>query len=67
MLQYIFGIVCSPGFLQTSEPEFKTVCSSKCVTAAEQYAPNTRWHIDTLLQVGKIFVVGENIPQQRSL
>jgi AP-1 complex subunit gamma-1 len=38
-------------FLETAETEFKAVCSSKCVTAAEQFSPNTRWHIDTLLKV----------------
>lgn len=38
-------------FLENAEPEFKAVCSSKCVTSAEQFSPNTRWHIDTLLKV----------------
>lgn len=38
-------------FLEKAEPEFKATCSSKCVLAAERYAPNVRWHIDTLLKV----------------
>ena len=38
-------------FMETAEAEFKGVCSSKCVTAAEKYSPNIRWHIDTLLKV----------------
>ena len=38
-------------FLEKAELEFKASCSSKCVTAAEKYSPNVRWHIDTLLKV----------------
>ncbi|XP_050427529.1 AP-1 complex subunit gamma-1 [Adelges cooleyi] len=38
-------------FLETSEPEFKALCSSSIVMAAEKYAPNTRWHLDTLIKV----------------
>ncbi|XP_018019345.1 AP-1 complex subunit gamma-1 isoform X2 [Hyalella azteca] len=47
-------------FLETAETEFKAVCSSKCVTAAEQFSPNTRWHIDTLLKV--IIAAGNSVP-----
>ncbi|KAK5644697.1 hypothetical protein RI129_005997 [Pyrocoelia pectoralis] len=38
-------------FLEKSEPEFKAPCSSSIVLAAERYAPNKRWHLDTLLKV----------------
>lgn len=38
-------------FLERSEPEFKAVCSSNIVLAAERYAPDKKWHLDTLLKV----------------
>lgn len=38
-------------FLEKSEPEFKASCSSSIVLAAERFAPNKRWHLDTLLKV----------------
>lgn len=38
-------------FLERSDPEFKAQCSSSIVLAAERYAPNKRWHLDTLLRV----------------
>ncbi|KAF2881761.1 hypothetical protein ILUMI_24403 [Ignelater luminosus] len=38
-------------FLEKSEPEFKAPCSSSIVLAAERFAPNKRWHLDTLLKV----------------
>ena len=38
-------------FMEKAEPEFKAVCSSKCVTAAEKFSPNIRWHIDSLIKV----------------
>ncbi|KAK3862477.1 hypothetical protein Pcinc_031662 [Petrolisthes cinctipes] len=47
-------------FLEKAEPEFKATCSSKCVLAAERYAPNVRWHIDTLLKV--IEAAGNHVP-----
>eukprot|EP00088_Acartia_fossae_P002323 TRINITY_DN10936_c0_g2_i10.p1 TRINITY_DN10936_c0_g2~~TRINITY_DN10936_c0_g2_i10.p1 ORF type:complete len:756 (+),score=196.49 TRINITY_DN10936_c0_g2_i10:232-2268(+) len=40
-------------FLKTAEPEFKEACSSNMMIAAEQYAPNRRWHIDTVFDVLK--------------
>lgn len=48
-------------FLEKSESEFKAVCSSKCVTAAEQFAPTVKWHIDTLLKV--IIAAGNSVPE----
>lgn len=38
-------------FLDKSDAEFKAPCSSGIVLAAERYAPNKRWHLDTLLKV----------------
>lgn len=47
-------------FLQKAEPEFKATCSSKCVSAAEKYSPNVRWHIDTILKV--VTAAGNAVP-----
>lgn len=38
-------------FLEKADPEFKAQCSSSIVLAAEKFAPNVRWHLDTLLKV----------------
>lgn len=38
-------------FLEKADPEFKAQCSSNIVLAAERYAPNKKWHLDTLLKV----------------
>lgn len=38
-------------FLEKCDPEFKSDCSSSLVLAAEKYAPNKRWHIDTVMKV----------------
>jgi hypothetical protein len=38
-------------FLEKTDPEFKAQCSSNIVLAAERFAPNKRWHLDTLLKV----------------
>ncbi|KAI5719267.1 hypothetical protein M8J76_007596 [Diaphorina citri] len=38
-------------FLEKSEPDFKAHCSSNIVLCAERFAPNKRWHLDTLLKV----------------
>ncbi|KAL0272213.1 UNVERIFIED_CONTAM: hypothetical protein PYX00_005275 [Menopon gallinae] len=38
-------------FLERAEPEFKAQCSSNIVLSAERFAPNKRWHLDTLLKV----------------
>ena len=40
-------------FLQSSEPLFKSECSSGMVTAAEKHSPGKKCHIDTLLDVLK--------------
>lgn len=38
-------------FLEKADPEFKAQCSSNIVLAAERFAPNKKWHLDTLLRV----------------
>ncbi|KAG7306920.1 hypothetical protein JYU34_007028 [Plutella xylostella] len=38
-------------FLERSEAEFKTACSSAIVLAAERHAPTDKCHLDTLFQV----------------
>ncbi|KAK3086859.1 hypothetical protein FSP39_024475 [Pinctada imbricata] len=38
-------------FLENCDPEFKADCCSNIVQAAESYAPNKRWHIDTVMKV----------------
>ncbi|KAJ6653068.1 hypothetical protein lerEdw1_010154 [Lerista edwardsae] len=39
------------GFLDTCAPDLKADCTSGIFLAAEKFAPNKRWHIDTILQV----------------
>ncbi|XP_058446734.1 AP-1 complex subunit gamma-1-like [Malaya genurostris] len=46
-------------YLETAEPEMKSVCSSKIVTAAEQYSPSIHWHLDVLLKI--LTIAGNNI------
>ncbi|KAF0303298.1 AP-1 complex subunit gamma-1 [Amphibalanus amphitrite] len=46
-------------FIEVSDSEFQAVCSSKCVIAAEKFAPNVRWHVETLLQV--LRAAGNNV------
>jgi len=38
-------------FLEKTDPEFKAQSSSNIVLSAERFAPNKRWHLDTLLKV----------------
>uniref|UniRef100_T1JMF6 AP-1 complex subunit gamma n=1 Tax=Strigamia maritima TaxID=126957 RepID=T1JMF6_STRMM len=38
-------------FLEKSDADFKAVCSSNIFIAAEMYAPNKKWHIDTMIKV----------------
>ncbi|XP_058825272.1 AP-1 complex subunit gamma-1-like isoform X2 [Topomyia yanbarensis] len=46
-------------YLETADPEMKSVCSSKIVSAAEQYSPSIHWHLDVLLKI--LTVAGNNI------
>ncbi|KAK9467915.1 Clathrin/coatomer adaptor, adaptin-like protein [Lipomyces arxii] len=41
-------------FLETADTEFKTNMTVQICIAAEKYAPNKRWHIDTVLRVLKL-------------
>lgn len=47
-------------FLETAEPEFKSLCASNMYIAAHKYAPDRRWHFDTMLKVLK--TAGNNVP-----
>ncbi|XP_047130250.1 AP-1 complex subunit gamma-1 isoform X1 [Hydra vulgaris] len=38
-------------FLETCDVEFKQYTTSNIISVAEKYAPNKRWHIDTVLKV----------------
>nr|XP_039265373.1 AP-1 complex subunit gamma-1-like [Styela clava] len=38
-------------FLTRCPPDFKSDCASGIFLAAEKFAPNRRWHIDTMLKV----------------
>lgn len=41
-------------FLETADTEFKANLTSQIAIAAEKYAPNRRWHIDTMIRMLKI-------------
>ncbi|XP_055681469.1 AP-1 complex subunit gamma-1 isoform X3 [Lutzomyia longipalpis] len=38
-------------FLEKADSEFKAQCSSGMVLSAERFAPSTRWHLDTQLNI----------------
>ena len=38
-------------FLENCDVEFKQYTASNIITVAEKFAPNKRWHIDTILKV----------------
>lgn len=41
-------------FLEVADNEFKPAMTSQIGIAADRYAPNKRWHIDTMLRVVKL-------------
>ncbi|KAK9452975.1 adaptin N terminal region-domain-containing protein [Dipodascopsis uninucleata] len=41
-------------FLETADTEFKSKMTTQICLAAERYAPNKRWHIDTVMRVLKL-------------
>lgn len=47
-------------FLEVADDEFKLGMTTQICLAAERFAPNKRWHIDTVLRVLKL-VGGETI------
>ena len=38
-------------FLEKADPEFKSICSSNLCISAEKYAPDHKWHIDTVIKI----------------
>ncbi|XP_037733055.1 AP-1 complex subunit gamma-like 2 isoform X1 [Chelonia mydas] len=48
------------GFLETCPLAMKPPCASGLLFAAERFAPNKRWHIDTMLQV--LTMAGSSVP-----
>ena len=41
-------------FLEVADNEFKPVMTTQIGIAADRYAPNKRWHVDTMLRVVKL-------------
>ena len=41
----------SMAFLEVADDEFKLGMTTQICLAAERFAPNKRWHIDTVLRV----------------
>ena len=41
-------------FLEIADNEFKPVMTSQIGIAADRFAPNKRWHVDTMLRVLKL-------------
>ena len=41
-------------FLEVADNEFKSVMTSQIGVAADRYAPNKRWHVDTMLRMLKL-------------
>lgn len=41
-------------FLEVADTEFKPIMTSQIGVAADRFAPNKRWHIDTMLRVLKL-------------
>lgn len=41
-------------FLEVADNEFKPILTSQVGVAADRYAPNKRWHVDTMLRVLKL-------------
>lgn len=44
-------------FLEVADNEFKPVMTSQIGIAADRFAPNKRWHVDTMLRVLKLVSV----------
>ena len=41
-------------FLEVADNEFKPIMTSQIGVAADRYAPNKRWHVDTIIRVLKL-------------
>lgn len=44
-------------FLEKADPEFKSLASSNLCISAEKYAPDPKWHIDTVVKILNIVSV----------
>ncbi|KAJ9620500.1 clathrin associated protein complex large subunit [Taxawa tesnikishii (nom. ined.)] len=49
-------------FLEIADTEFKPIMTTQIGIAADRYAPNKRWHIDTMLRVLKL--AGNHVKEQ---
>ncbi|KAI9843334.1 MAG: clathrin associated protein complex large subunit [Sclerophora amabilis] len=49
-------------FLEVADSEFKPVMTSQIGVAADRFAPNKRWHIETMLRVLKL--AGKHVKEQ---
>lgn len=49
-------------FLEVADTEFKPVMTTQIGIAADRFAPNKRWHIDTILRVVKL--AGNHVKEQ---
>ncbi|KAL8695857.1 MAG: hypothetical protein Q9201_007931, partial [Fulgogasparrea decipioides] len=49
-------------FLEVADTEFKPIMTSQIGVAADRYAPNKRWHVDTMFRVLKL--AGNHVKEQ---
>ena len=54
-------------FLEVADDEFKLGMTTQICLAAERFAPNKRWHIDTVLRVLKLVRPSPTYVQRYSL
>lgn len=48
-------------FLEVADNEFKPVMTSQIGIAADRFAPNKRWHVDTMLRVLKLVCLSKHL------
>jgi len=51
-------------FLQGASPEFRSELTAKLCNVTQRYAPNKRWHVDTILRV--MSIAGTYVPDEVS-
>ena len=51
-------------FLEVADDEFKLGMTTQICLAAERFAPNKRWHIDTVLRVLKLVRISAGVTEQ---
>ena len=49
-------------FLEVADNEFKPIMTSQIGVAADRFAPNKRWHVDTMLRILKL--AGNHVKEQ---